>query len=346
MNVKAPQSLVHWGWRSLVPRLSAWPRWRRLRRAGLRVMAEAGAFRRGVVAGRRGVAATDIATLRSSIERLPPLPAPRSEAEAIWCAYRQGFRSDVMLRNPRRFLRWRVLRPMYKRDAPYLEHQLAYLRAHRDWPLRWQPAVQESAIGDPRPYFEYRSSSGNLLNQAYHVCRFEDVTGARLRDSEFILEFGGGYGALCRLVYALGFRGTYAIYDFPEFSALQDFYLRAHGLPTAAGPRLDGSQSRIVTLSTLDELDELLERRLPGRAACVALWSLNETPRALRDAFMTRVVAFDMFVFGYHPRFGDVDNTAWFRAIRSRLDGITWHDVPLPRNDESARHLFGVRRNS
>jgi hypothetical protein len=318
-----------------------------LRRVALRVVAEAVAFRRAIVAGRRAVDATDIATLRSSIQRLPPLPAAASEAEAIWLPYRRRFREYALTRSPRRFLRWPVLHPMYRRDAPYLRWWLACLRAHPDWPSRWQPAVQESAVGDPRPYFEYRSTSGNLLNQAYQVCRFEDVTGARLPDADFILEFGGGYGALCRLVYALGFRGTYAIYDFPEFSALQQFYLRAHGLLTATGPCPEDGRSRIVTLSTLGELDELLEGRLSGRAALVALWSLGETPLALRDAFITRVAPFDMFVFGYHPRFGDVDNTAWFRAVRTRLeDGIDWHDYPLPRHHESVRHLFGVRRSS
>ena len=328
-----------------MPRLSAPAQWRRLRRAGLRVVAEAIAFRRRVILGRRAVDAADIATLRASIQRLPDLPVSGSEAEAMWLAYRRRFREDVLTRDPRRFLRWPVVRPMYKRDAPYVGAQLAYLRAHPDWPSRWRPAIQESAVGDPRPFFDYPTSSGNLLYQAYQMCRFEDVTGARLPDVEFILEFGGGYGALCRLVYTLGFGGTYAIYDFPEFSALQQFYLRAHGLPTSTGTRREPGRPAIVTLSTLGELDELLEGRLPGRAAFVALWSLSETPLQLRNAVMTRVKTFDLFVFGYNPRFADVDNTAWFAAARARLDDrIDWHDVPLQLLHESVRHLFGAGR--
>ena len=318
---------------------------RRLRRAGLRVVAEAIALRRRVVAGRRAVDAAGIAALRAGIQRQPALPAGGSGAEAIWLAYRRRFREDVLTRDPRRFLRWPVLWPMYKRDAPYIGQCLAHLRAHRDWPSRWRPAVRETAVGDPRPFFDYRESSGNLLYQAYHVCRFEDETGARLPDVDFILEFGGGYGALCRLVYALGFRGTYAIYDFPEFSALQRFYLQAHGLPTTAEPRPEPGRPAIVTLSTLDDLDELLLGRPPGRAAFVALWSLNETPLAVRDAIMARVMTFDAFVFGYHPQFGEVDNTAWFAAVRARLDdGIEWHSTPFQQHHESVRHLFGARR--
>ncbi len=309
-------------------------------------MAEVIAFRQRLLAGRRAFPTADITRLRSSIQALPPLPVTGSDAEAIWLAYRRRFREDVLTKNPRRFLRWPVVHPMYRRDAPYLSLWLAHLRAHSEWPPRWRPAVRESAVGDPRHFFAYLPSSGNLVHQAYQLCRFEDVTGLRLPHVEFIVEFGGGYGALCRLACALGFRGTYAIYDFPEFSALQQFYLRAHGLPVAPEPRVEPDRPSVVTLSTLVELDELLERRLPGRAAFGALWSLSETPPALRDALITRMTVFDMFCFGYQPTFGEMDNTAWFGALRRRLGAdIDWHDVPVQQPHVSSRHLFGVRRD-
>jgi hypothetical protein len=309
------------------------------------MVAEAIAVARRIITGRRVIDRKDIATLRSSIADLSALPAPTSEAEAIWLAYRTRFRADVLRRDPRRFLRWPVVRPMYRRDAPYLTQSLAYLRAHPEWQSRWRAAVRESAVGDPRPFLAYWASSGNLLYQGYQVCRFEDVTGTRLADVDFILEFGGGYGALCRLVHALGFRGTYVLYDFPEFAALQRFYLRAHGLPAAAGPRLEPGRPGIVALSTLAELDEALEGRSAGPAALVGLWSLAEAPPALRDEVMLRVTTFDAFVFGYHPRFGEVDNTAWFAAVRGRLgDTIDWHDVPVLPQHGALRHLFGARR--
>ena len=285
---------------------------------------------RRLATGRHAVGGEDVAQLRSDIQRLPVLPESDSPAEANWLAYRRRFRQDVRTRDPRRFLRWPVMHPMYKRDAPYLGAWFAYLRARPDWPSRWRLALRESAVGDPRPFVEDWSTSGNLVSQAYHACRFEDVTGVRLSDADVILEFGGGYGALCRLLFALGFRGSYAIYDFPEFTALQRFYLRAHGL---------GS---VVTLSTLDELDRWLGGSRSGRAAMVALWSLSETPLSLREAVITRMTAFSDFAFGYQPRFGEIDNAAWFGALRARID-VDWHDAPLA-SHASARHLFGTRR--
>jgi hypothetical protein len=309
-------------------------------RATLRALAELVALHRRLGAGRRAVAAADVAAFRNSIRELPPLPAATSDAEAIWLGHRRQFRADVAARDPRRFLRWPVLRPMYKRNAPYLGAWLAELRAHREWTSRWEPALRESAVGDPRLFVEHRRSSGNLVFQAYHLCRFEEVTGVRISDVDFVVEFGGGYGALCRLAWTLGFAGTWAIYDFPEFSALQRLYLRAHGVPIGAdrGPGL-------VTLWELDAFEALLARRPPGRAAFVALWSLSETPRALREAIAVRMAAFDVFAIGYQPTFGGIDNRTWFAALRARLgDGIAWHDRPVPHN-ESFRHLFGAPRD-
>jgi len=237
---------------------------------------------------------------------------------------------------------------MYRRDAPYIAQWLAYLKAHPEWRSRWQPAVRESAVGDPRPFVDYWPSSGNLLAQAYHICRFEDLTGARLSDVDFIVEFGGGYGALCRLLCTLGFRGTYAIFDFPEFSALQRFYLRAHGLPVVERSRREPGRPEIVTVSTAGGLDDELEGRSSGRAAFVAFWSLSEAPLPVREAIMTRVAAFDMFAFGYQERLGDVDNVAWFREWRARFeaDNLEWHDLPLRRHVGAVRHSFGTRRHA
>ena len=82
------------------------------------------------------------------------------------------------------------------------------------------------------------------------------------------------------------------------------------------------------------------------RGDIVALWSLSETPPALRDEVMMRMAVFDVFCFAYQPTFGEMDNTAWFGAMRRRLDAdVDWHDVPVQQHHASSRHLFGVRRN-
>jgi hypothetical protein len=49
-------------------------------------------------------------------------------------------------------------------------------------------------------------------------------------DTDCIIEFGGGFGSMCRLVHALGFRGQHIIFDLPPVWALQRYYLRLHGI--------------------------------------------------------------------------------------------------------------------
>ena len=234
---------------------------------------------------------------------------------------------------------------MYRRDAPYIAEQLAYLKAHRDWASRWRSVLRESVVGDPRPFVDYRRSSGNLIYQAYNVCLFEDVTGVRLSSFDFIFEFGGGYGAFCRLLCELGFRGTFAIFDLPEFGALQRLYLRSHGLPVVSRPAAKVNGLEIVTLSTLDELDALVGPRPAERAAFVALWSLSETPLPLREAVIARLTRFDAFAVGYQAHFHGIDNVEWFGAARGRLGrDVDWYDQPLPQSTSDVRHLFGARK--
>ena len=57
-----------------------------------------------------------------------------------------------------------------------------------------------------------------------------------LSSSGVIVEFGGGYGSMCRLLHKLGFSGQYFIYDLPEFVALQRYFLKSIGMPVRDGP--------------------------------------------------------------------------------------------------------------
>jgi hypothetical protein len=82
-------------------------------------------------------------------------------------------------------------------------------------------------------------SSGTLIHHAYHLHRFETVTGRFLLELQEIIEFGGGYGSMARLLARLGYRGRYHIHDLPEFAALQRFYLRMVQADTQASDLRD-----------------------------------------------------------------------------------------------------------
>ena len=94
-----------------------------------------------------------------------------------------------------------------------------------DWRSRWPPALREHTIGFPRPFYGYPKSSGDLINHAYHLCRFEETTGVSLATMPVIVEFGGGSGSMCRTLHQIGLTEAHLIFDLPELSAIKRFFL-------------------------------------------------------------------------------------------------------------------------
>src|SRR6266852_1379011 len=183
---------------------------------------------------------TEPALVRSLREDAAALEARAARdtttAVPIWERLRTEIRNLMRTGDPERFLRWPPVRvSMVRRGRPSAAFELAQLRARPDWRTRWRAAMRESTLGHPRPFHLMPSTSGSVSRAAYHLVRFEEVTGCRISDARFVVEFGGGYGTLCRLVHRLGFQGTYVVFDLPEGAALQRFYLGHQGLAIAAG---------------------------------------------------------------------------------------------------------------
>ena len=152
-------------------------------------------------------------------------------SEAVWINYLNRLRQLVLNQEPREFLRWSpVAETMFIVFARFIFTELKYLKSCPNWNTRWRAAIKESSIGNPVLYLFYKSSSGNLIQHAYHLAQFEEKTGSEVHDMKYVLEFGGGYGSMCRLFFNLGFSGKYIIFDFPAFNALQSYYLKSIGI--------------------------------------------------------------------------------------------------------------------
>lgn len=269
-------------------------------------------------------------------------------ADDLWIQKRARLRQLLLERDPSDFLRWDVIRTtMVKRGRAPVVHELRHLRRRPDWSARWRPALRESTIGRPRPFHLYPRSSGNLIHQAYHLCRFEEATGLALSTVPLIVEFGGGYGRMCGLLHRLGFSGTYVIFDLPEVSVLQRFFLRHLDIPVldAGAVAAAGGPARgVVTTSEVPELRTLLRSRPPGHAALIAMWSLSETPVELRAHILAEVSSFDAFLIGYTNRFVDLDNRTLFATWRSTLPNHTWYEFPIPHLRKAECYVFGIKK--
>ena len=85
--------------------------------------------------------------------------------------------------------------------------------------------LRESFIGFPIISNLKYLSSENTIHQAFHLSSYYNFTNKNLIDSQRIVEWGGGYGCLARIVKKINTKCTYIIMDLPELSVLQYVYL-------------------------------------------------------------------------------------------------------------------------
>jgi len=223
---------------------------------------------------------------------------------------------------------------MFVPFAPYTRKELGFLKASGQWDATWRNAIREQTAGLPAPYLFYPASSANAIHHAYHLCRFEHDSGQPIRSFQTILEFGGGYGSMCRLCHNIGFKGNYIIYDLPAFSALQRFYNSS--LPACP---------RIRTVSDLRTLSADLDQIQGKRRLLIATWSLSESPLDVRQRIVELVSDFDAVLIGYQSEFGEIDNEAYFSELQNLFPRFQWLTSPIPHLPGNG-YLFGWQKVS
>lgn len=266
-----------------------------------------------------------------------------------WTNNMNRLRELVLNDNPRDFLRWDViLYTMFVAYNRYIPTELRYLKQNSDWNNCWSDAIKESNVGHPIYYIFYPSSSANLIHHAYHIAQFKEKTNVKLENIDFIFEFGGGYGSMCRLLFNVKFKGKYVIFDLPQFSALQKFYLKSLNLPIH--DKIEDfkmSSTGIVCISDLNELKELVINDTVSKQNSLFLgtWSISETPISVRNSIIPLLSDFKLFLIAYQHQFGEVNNIDYFTNFRNSKNNIKWQNWQidhLPKNS----YLVGKSDNN
>jgi glycosyltransferase involved in cell wall biosynthesis len=254
-----------------------------------------------------------------------------SSAEDTWCRVANHFRYLVATEDPRSFLKWNHLQTMVFEIEDYVAPELAHLQQAAAWTARWAPAIRESQVGHPNPFPLYPQSSGNLIHHAYHLCRFEEATGAPVASFDLVFEFGGGYGSMCRLFHNLNFKGRYVIFDFAEFSHLQRFFLQSLGLSLRSGEDLAAGLPGVCVVSDLAELRSVLPRlsATAQNSLFLATWSLSEAPLAFRQQILDLLLPFDACLLAYQDQFGEVNNESYFAQFARGKKDFRWWHLPI-----------------
>lgn len=268
-----------------------------------------------------------------------------SHPERIWKQNINDLRELVLTDNPREFLRWDVISgTMFVGNEDYVVTELNHLRRKADWKQRWEKAIEEVETGFPISFNKFPQSSGNLIHHAYHVSQLEEKTGVALDQIDFVCEFGGGYGCMCKLFHNLGFNGKYVIYDFPHFSALQEYYLKTVGITVHAFDNFQSEKTGVALVSDIDALKDILSTYEDySNSLFVAMWSISETPLHIKNSILPLVSHFDSILIAYQDKFGGMDNIKYFEAYKSNYEHeIQWNQLRikhLPGNT----YLIGTR---
>jgi hypothetical protein len=256
--------------------------------------------------------------------------------DAYWDAKRVEFTRQLLTHDPRRFASLApVAETMFIDYPPYVERELERLENSADWTARWKPALKEpqGLRLPPCPY--HPASSGNRIHHANHLMAWEAFANAKVGDLRSVLEFGGGYGGMAALAHSLGFRGRYYIYDLPELSALQEFFLRSNGID--AGPPASG-----LGVSCLSDYAALEPLSQPGKLDLfIATWSLSETPIPFRRDLLGRLRP-RYWLIAYQENFQAYDNDAFFREWCAEHAQWRWKKVAADLIPGRHHYLFGA----
>src|ERR1051326_5818954 len=133
--------------------------------------------------------------------------------------------------NPLHFMRWPpIASTMVPRTTAYAIGAYGLLRRSPAWQDIWKQALEHPQYGDPPPFLPNLATNAAAIQHASHLVIFRQEMLQSLTDAACIIELGGGYGSMCRLVRRLGYEGKYLIFDQPAILALQRFYLGLHGI--------------------------------------------------------------------------------------------------------------------
>ncbi|HEX4792956.1 MAG TPA: hypothetical protein VH370_04140 [Humisphaera sp.] len=311
-------------------------------RAGL--IADRLADQRGAAWPKTTAAPELIEELRHAVGLLSQESEGGGQREEFWNSSLRELRDLIQHDDPSRFLRWPVIaKTMFVNNSLTSLRQWRWLKRSAQR-ARWLGALEENSIGDPKPFLLNTRTSGNQINHTYHLAQFEDKTHRSVSEARLILEFGGGYGSMCRQAHKLGFRGRYIIFDLPEFSCLQRFYLKAIGLPVAAGIS-DAGQNAIALVSNLADLRQtlnLVSAELSPRMF-IATWSLSEVPVELRREIWPLIERFDSYLVGYQTAFGSTSNTEYFGQWVRDNPTVKWNNYLVPAIRRFNWYLMGTR---
>jgi hypothetical protein len=240
---------------------------------------------------------------------------------------REVFASDFENLPKERFKVWAsVMTVPFMTRARFFDYFAAVLPAAKE-NSKIRYALEDPDIGiteqDRGIYnlFEDFTTSMNRIQHMAHLV-MNGWTPEKLAELDTIVELGGGIGDMADIVYKLGFKGKYVIYDFAEVGAIQKWYHDQLG------------HTNIVHTS---DVNDLFDADL-----MIGTWSFTEMPIDLRNEIMSKIGQTKNWLIAYSNEIFGIDNDKYIREEFVPLftqHDIEYSDIPFMPWDGGAKYL-------
>ena len=137
-----------------------------------------------------------------------------------------------------------------------------------------------------------------------------------------IVELGGGIGDMADIIYKLGFKGKYIIYDFKEVGQIQKWY---------------HDQLVYTNIVHTSDVNDLVDADL-----MIGTWSFTEMPLDLREEIMDKIGNTKNWLISYSNQIFGIDNNKYITeqfVPRFTNHNIEYTDIPFMPWDSGAKYL-------
>ncbi len=147
---------------------------------------------------------------------------------------------------------------------------------------RLRELLIEEYVGMPSIVSVRYLTSHTSVHHLYHVAFYEHNCGISVKGVNSVVEWGGGYGNMAKIIRRMNPSLTYTIIDMPIFSCLQWLYLSTVLEPAEVNMIMDAAMQIMSGKINILPLN-LLEQHHLQCELFIATWSLSESSLLAQD---------------------------------------------------------------
>lgn len=254
----------------------------------------------------------------------------------LWERFNADLERALLPRPPWAFLRNSTIKRTMFVDArgPWLQSQVAELRAALG--EAGAALAADEPVGDPPLAVAAWRASHNSIHHLTHLIRHRAATGLD-RPPPAIVEWGGGYGNLARIIRRLAAGPvTYTIIDTPLLAALQRTFLATIFGPEAVHTiRNPGDRPREGAFNILPV--GLIEHIQPRADLFISTWALSESSPFAQDWVAAHWFGASSLLLAFQESSAELPHAGRLRALAEHAGAQVIPFPELPGNSYAFR---------